>query len=144
MKHREEEARLLEAIKAMLPKLEAILAQTEEPWGCEDGVYRFYHQSFKVYGLQRLTKDVVEALQAIAPERKLDAWFLEIMNEGTNRTFSTVHNQRWLQETRPIVEAFFHAHYMLSMICKYGRELESPPKLLPSGWAAVLSLYGMR
>jgi hypothetical protein len=33
MKHREEEARLLEAIKAMLPKLEAILAQTEEPWG---------------------------------------------------------------------------------------------------------------
>jgi hypothetical protein len=117
MKHREEEARLLEAIKAMLRKLEAILAQTEEPWGCEDGVYRFYHQSFKVYGLQRLTKDVVEALQAIAPERKLDAWFLE---------------------------AFFHAHYMLSMVCKYGRELESPPKLLPSGWAAVLSLYGMR
>lgn len=144
MKHREEEARLLEAIKAMLPKLEAILAQTVEPWGCEDGVYRFYHQSFKVYGLQRLTKDVVEALQAIAPERKLDAWFLEIVSEGTNRTFSTAHNQRWLQETRPILEAFFHAHYMLSMVCKYGRELESPPKLLPSGWAAVLSLYGMR
>ena len=144
MKHREKEARLLEAIKAKLPKLEAILAQTEDPWGYEDGVYRFYHQSFKVYGLQRLTKDVVEALQAIAPERKLDAWFLEIVNEGTNRTFSTADNQRWLQETRPIVEAFFHAHYMLSMICKYGRELESPPKLLPSGWAAVLSLYGMR
>ncbi|MGB5694605.1 MAG: hypothetical protein WBM46_03045 [Polyangiales bacterium] len=107
MKHREEEARLLEAIKAMLPKLDAILAQTEEPWGCEDGVYRFYHQSFKVYGLQRLTKDVVEALQAIAPERKLDAWFLEIVSEGTNRTFSTAHNERWLQETRPILEAFF-------------------------------------
>ena len=32
----------------------------------------------------------------------------------------------------------------LSMVCKYGRELETPPKLLPSGWAAVLSLYGMR
>lgn len=144
MKHREEEARLLEAIKAMLPELEASLAQTEGPWGCEDGVYRFYHQSFKVYGLQRLTKEVVEALQAIAPERKLDAWFLEIVSEGTNRTFSTAHNQRWLQETRPILEAFFHAHFMLSMVCQYGRELERPPKLLPSGWAAVLSLYGMR
>ena len=144
MKHREEEARLLEAIKAMLPKLEAILAQTEEPWGYEDGVYRFYHQSYKVYRLQGLTINIVEALQAIAPERKLDAWFLEIVSEGTNRTFSTAHNQRWLQETRPILEAFFHAHYMLSMVYKYGRELDDPAAVLPNGWAAVLSLYDLR
>ena len=144
MKLRKEEARLLDAIKAKLPQLEALLAQTEDPWGYEDGVYRFYHQSFKVYGLQSLTIKALEALQAITPERKLDAWFLEIVSEGTDRTFSTAHNQRWLQETRPILEAFFHAHFMLSMVCKYGRELETPPKLLLSGWAAVLNLYGMR
>jgi hypothetical protein len=30
------------------------------------------------------------------------------------------------------------------MLVKYGLELEAPPCLLPSGWAAVLSLYGLR
>ena len=40
-KHREEEARLLDAIKATLPQLEALFAQTEDPWGYEDGVCRF-------------------------------------------------------------------------------------------------------
>ncbi len=53
-------------------------------------------------------------------------------------------NQRWVEATRPIVEAFFHAGYFLEMVCKYGKELEEPPDLLPSGWAAVLYLYGLR
>jgi hypothetical protein len=30
------------------------------------------------------------------------------------------------------------------MTLKYGRSLESPPRVLPSGWAAVLTLYGLR
>jgi len=30
------------------------------------------------------------------------------------------------------------------MCVKYGRELEKPPEILPSGWAAVLYLYGLR
>jgi hypothetical protein len=43
-----------------------------------------------------------------------------------------------------MLEAFFHAHYFLDMILKYGRVLASPPRVLPSGWAAVLTLYGLR
>jgi hypothetical protein len=53
-------------------------------------------------------------------------------------------NQRWTEATRPILEAFFHARYFLEMVCKYGKELEEPAESLPSGWAAVFELYGLR
>jgi hypothetical protein len=42
-----------------------------------------------------------------------------------------------------MIEAFFHALYFLEMMVKYGRILASPPRVLPSGWAAVLTLYGL-
>jgi len=138
------EAALLLAIKRELPLLSALLEEVSGHWQYEDGVYRFYHQSFKVYALQNATQRVVEALKGLSPSGTLDAWFSQIVADGTGKTFALEHNQRWLVETRPIVEAFFHAKYMLEMICKYGRELDHPPDLLPSGWAAVLSLYGLR
>jgi hypothetical protein len=52
--------------------------------------------------------------------------------------------RRFGEATRPILEAFFHARYFLEMVCRYGRELAEPPSPLPSGWAAVLYLYGLR
>jgi hypothetical protein len=54
------------------------------------------------------------------------------------------HNGRWLAETRPIVEAFFHARTTLEFTIRYGRELAEPPQMLPSAWAAVLYLYNLR
>jgi hypothetical protein len=30
------------------------------------------------------------------------------------------------------------------MVVQYGNELEAPPEMLPSGWAAVLCLYELR
>jgi hypothetical protein len=54
------------------------------------------------------------------------------------------HNQRSLVETRPILEAFFHARYFLEMAVKYGGRLSVAPRVMPSGWAALLSLYGLR
>lgn len=30
------------------------------------------------------------------------------------------------------------------MMVNYGRKLDAAPTLLPSGWAAVLSLFGLR
>ena len=41
-------------------------------------------------------------------------------------------------------EAFFHARYFLEMACRYADDLEEPPSLLPSGWAGLLYLYGLR
>jgi hypothetical protein len=141
---REEEAKLLAAIKDALPRLEELWQQANSHWGYEDPVYRFYHQSFKVYQLQSQTAQIVESLQSLAPHLTLHSWFTQIVDEGATEQFSMEVNQRWTEATRPILEAFFHARYFLKMVCKYGNELEEPPDSLPSGWAAVLYLYGLR
>ena len=84
------------------------------------------------------------ALQALAPERSLNEWFMKIVQEGTGKTFKSADNRNWLVVTRPILEAFFHARYLLEMAVKYGKELEYPPNSLPGGWAALLYLYNLR
>jgi hypothetical protein len=142
---REEEAgKLLSAAKRKLPELKALLASVSDHWHYEDPVYRFYHQSFKVYSLQTTTLKIVTELQALAPHLKLNSYLLKIVAEGTGKTFDISHNADWLKHTRPIVEAFFHAHHMLLMVCKYAEELPEPPQFLPSGWATVLYLYNIR
>ena len=139
-----EVATLLDRIKSALPELTTLLEKCSSHWVYEDGVYRFYHQSFKVYQLQNHTVAIVEKLQSLLPGRKLNEYFIQIVAEGTGKAFSPQHNQIWLETTRPIVEAFFHARYFLQMAVKYGRELEYPPRVMPSGWAALLYLYNLR
>ena len=136
--------KLLENIKAQLPRLEELLAEADGHWGLEDHFYRFYHQSFKVYYLQRSTDRIHRALAALLPDRPVNAWFLEIVKQGTGHQFDLSHNQDWTRHTRPILEAFFHAYFFLKMACKYGKELEAPPSAMPSGWAAVLYLFDLR
>lgn len=135
---------LLERIKAEIGALGRLLRECSDHWGYEDPVYRLYHQSFKVYSLQERTSRIVSALESLRPGHPLDESFRRIVADGTGRTFAPEHNRRWLEETRPIVEAFFHARYFLEMAVRYGRRLDSPPRLLPSGWAALLELYGLR
>jgi hypothetical protein len=145
---RPEAIELLARIRAALPDLEALLADASSHWGYEDSVYRFYHQSFKVYDVQKVTERIVVALGALAPTRDedpgLNEWFLQIVRHGTGKRFEAAHNERWAEITRSMLEAFFHARFFLEMVCRYGRELDEPPAMLPSGWAAVLYLYRMR
>ncbi len=142
--HRENEAQLLSNIKRHLPKLEELLTRIEDHWCLEDGFYRFYHQSFKVYAVQGMTGEICQSLQTLLPSRPMNRWFHEIVALGTGREFDLSHNQDWLRHARPIIEAAFHAHYFLKMVVKYGKELDSPPDCLPSGWAAVLYLFDLR
>lgn len=135
---------LLSNLKSALPDLEKLLDECSDHWGYEDPLYRSYHQSFKVYALGRTTKRIVAALQALAPDQRLNDWFLYIVGEGIDRAFEPEHNQRWLDVTRPIVEAFFHARYFLEMAVRYGKQLTAAPRMLPSGWAALLYLYRLR
>lgn len=135
---------MLANLKESVPALERLLKDCNDEWVYEDLVYRFYHQSFKVYFLQETTKQIVAALQALAPTLPLNNWFTTIIAEGTGKTFQNEHNQRWLEETRPILEAYFHARYFLAMAVRYARQLENPPRMLPSGWAAFLYLYDLR
>jgi len=135
---------LFDSIKAALPKLEELLARHSDHWNYEDPIYRYYHQSFKVYYLQAGTEEIVAALRELAPKLSLNEWFLQIAKEGTGKSFAPEHNRNWQAVTRPILEAFFHARYFLEMVVKYGKNLLYPPTLLPSGWASVLYLYGLR
>ncbi|MEA2162759.1 MAG: hypothetical protein QOK37_886 [Thermoanaerobaculia bacterium] len=138
------EARLLANIKQRLGALELLLDRARSHWGYEDSIYRFYHQSFKVFGVQSLTTEIVAALRDLLPDVVMNRSFLAIIAEGTGKTFSMEMNAAWDPTTRPLLEAFFHARFMLEMAIKYGRELDAPPETLPSGWAAVLYLYGLR
>lgn len=138
---------LLTNIHAKLPELEYLLEEMSSDCEYEDSVYRFYHQSWKVYELQELTKIIVAALRGIAPAgiTNFCPMFEEILLAGASgKTFKSEHNQEWTLQTRPIVEAFFHARFFLEMAVRYGNELESSPNQLPSGWAALLCLYELR
>ncbi|MBW2609532.1 MAG: hypothetical protein JRC68_04205 [Deltaproteobacteria bacterium] len=138
--------KLLANIQTKLPELETLLEEVSSHWGYEDPIYRFYHHSFKVYGLQHVTRRIVDVLKGLAPEgRSLCKEFEEIIKEGAGgKEFEHGHNEKWTHHTRPFVEAFFHAKYFLEMVVKYGKEMEEPLEILPSGWAAVLCLYDVR
>lgn len=137
-KHRKELKKLLADYSLNLKLDEAV-----SHWTYEDPVYRYYHHSFKVFYLQESTLKIVEALKAIMPGRELNKMFMEIINEGTGKEFDHSMNQEWGKHTQPIVEAFFHAKYMLEMAVKYSG-LKYPPRCMPSGWAVVLYLYDLR
>ncbi|MBL7077592.1 MAG: hypothetical protein ISS31_08975 [Kiritimatiellae bacterium] len=141
-----QEAKLLANMKSAMPGLTAMLEKCSSHWGYEDPVYRFYHHSFKVYWLQSTTCEIAELLRSLAPDQPvLDPFFEEILRDGAGgKEFQPEHNRDWLTHTRPFVEAFFHARYFLEMAVKYGKELTSPPAVLPSGWAAILCLYSLR
>lgn len=141
---RPEAKELLASLKAHLAHLEMILADIEGKWGTEDAVYRFYHQSFKVYHAQETIMRIVDVLQQVAPERQLNSWFKQIVNEGTGKRFVMADNRHWLETTRPILEAYFHARHFLQMAIRSAHELNNPPSVMPCSWASVLYLYGLR
>lgn len=127
-----------------MPQLEKLLSELTGAY--EDGVYRFYHKSFKTYNLQDYTLRARELFKAIGSQagQSLHIWFEEIVESGTNARFEFEHNDNWPRHTRPIVEAFLHSKYFVEMMAKYGREAEAPANFFPSGWAAILTLYNQR
>ena len=138
----DDSAELLEAIKAALPVLRDLLAGLSGR-GYEDPIYRFYHHSYKVFNLQNRTDEIVSTLRKLLPKRDLNPLFLDIVAQGTGKEFSLGQNTDWPRHTRPILEAFFHSRFFLEMAVRYA-ELDEPPNILPSGWAALLSLYRLR
>jgi len=101
-------------------------------WCYEDGIYRFYHESFNVYSLQHFTTEATRLFEEIdkaasIEEFKLDPYYRTIVGGGTGITFEPEYNQAWCQVTRPIVEAFLHAKYFVEMHVKYARALTKSP-----------------
>jgi hypothetical protein len=58
---------LLANIHRHLPALEALLIEGQDPRTYEDSLYRFYYESWKVYDLKGLTREIARLLTAIAP-----------------------------------------------------------------------------
>lgn len=135
---------LLKNIKLNILSFEALLKEVDDRGNFENYFYRFYHQSFKVFLLQSSTESIVEALQALFPERELNKDFMHLIKKGTGKTFHRDMNARWVEETAPILEAFFHARTMLAFVVQSGRELDEAPDVLPYPWATVLYLYNGR
>lgn len=135
---------LIANLKASLVDLEALWTKYESSRRYEDPVYRFYHQSYKVFELQDYSVEIVEALRSLLPGRQINSKFQTILDEGTGKEFELADNDRWLDATRPIVEAFFHTRFFLEMAIKYGKELDEPPTTMPSGWSALLYLFDLR
>jgi hypothetical protein len=52
-------------------------------------------------------------LESLAPDRPLNLWFRQIIEEGTENSFRPEDNADWTRVTRPILEAFFHARFFL-------------------------------
>lgn len=140
------EKALLDNIKQNMDMLGQLLEKYSGMWHFEDPIYRFYYQSFKVFRLKQDTQEIVDALEIICPEGTvISRRFYVLHHEARKKNFCISHtNENWLEETRVLVEAFFHARYFLEMAVKYGRELKSPPSPLPSGWAALLCFYNLR
>jgi hypothetical protein len=89
--------------------------------------------------------EIVARLKGLLPEARMNEWFIQIISEGTGKTFKEGDNENWQATTRPIIEAFFHARFFLEMAVKYGHQFNFPPNsFLPSGWAAFLYLYNLR
>jgi len=138
-------AKLLSNIKAKLPAMEALLEEMSGHWIYEDLIYRFYHNSFKVYYIQGDTLRIIDILKSVAPDNyELNKKFMGIVKEGTGKEFQSSHNKEWEKHTRPMLEAFFHAKAFLEMAVKYGKELKEPPQCLPSGWALLLYYFYLR
>jgi hypothetical protein len=135
---------LLMAIKSNRSEIQRKLDhfRREEP----DLVYRFYHQSYKAFILNDLTKQAVEIFETLSPEsRPLNAWFQGIVDEALSKQFDWEStNPNWTTETLPILQAFWHSKYFLEQMLVAADEIESAPQILPSGWAAVLYLYNLR
>jgi hypothetical protein len=143
-------ARLLSNIKRHMHEFTALQHRMNEHWGMEDSIYRFYHHSFKVYGIQGYVEEMCKLMDQVDPKQKsagvheYHKFWNEIVAAGTGHQFEHSHNSEWTKRARPMIEAAMHAKYILDMIVKYGKELKEAPNMLPSGWASVLSVFHLR
>lgn len=140
----EEHQRLLERLRDHSPTLTALLEEAgDESEDGEDLIYRFWHQSLKVYGLQQLTLRIHAALRSVSG-KPLESMYERLVKEGTGRTFTLSDNDAWLEATGPIVTAYLHSVHLLKLAARYSRQDDPIPPLLPSGWATLAHLYRIR
>lgn len=144
---REAGDKLLFRLKDHLSVLKELKESLDGHWGVEDTYYRFFHHSFKVYHAQGYIEKFQKIITEIAEKNehyRLNESFVKILNEGLVGNFDLEHNKEWEKYTRPQIEALLHVSKMTDLMVKYAEELDENPTILPSGYAAVLYLFGVR
>ena len=132
-------------LRRQLHELEVLLDKVNDRWVYEDGMYRYYHHSYKVFHLQQYTLLMEQALQKLAPDKELNQEFNRIVQAGIGKEFTLDMNVDWATHADPVVLAFLHAKYFLEQAVKYGKAVSDEGYgLLPSGYAALLYLYNNR
>lgn len=138
-----------------IEELQDFINSATGTWVREDLLYRFWHQSFKVYAIQEYTERGAALIRSLSPEAgPLSDFFEEIVSEGTGKVFSMEHNENWTLHTRPMLEAFWHVLTIVEMIVKYAPEEAASEgtaessglniRFLDSGWALVLEVFNVR
>jgi hypothetical protein len=89
--------------------------QTSDHWGYEDRVYRFYHQSFKVYDLQRSTDRVVG--ENSSKRQRWERW-------GAGRTDATMR----VLSSRLVESAFALPPAQRRLSASFRPPLSQPPR----------------
>lgn len=85
------------------------------------------------------TEPLLQSLKADLPA--LETLLEEADSQwGFEDPFYRLYHQSW----KVFGEAFFHAKTFLALAVRYAKALDHAPRLLPSGWAAVLYLYNVR
>jgi hypothetical protein len=136
---------LASRIVARLPKLEELAEELEDAG--EEGIYRYYHGSFKVFNLQDPVKEAFALIKEIGGEDDPPSFeYAAIVEAGTAYDFKLEMNDNWEASTKPILEAFWHTQYFVKMMIKYAKGMETIEKGEPfeSGAAAVLYLFELR
>ena len=136
-------AALLEQLRTHLDELTRTQQQAHGP-EVTDRLYRFWHQSFKVFRLQDVTEQIADVLRRAGGGRPLNPWFEQLVADGTGHVFHPEDNGRWYETTAPVVHSFLHVRHLLDVTVEAATTLEAPTPMLPSGWATVLCLYQLR
>lgn len=113
----------------------------------DDLVYRFFHQSFKVYRLQAVNREAVEFLETFLKpehERGFDFQMRELIAAGAgNIEFKDEHNLEWGRHTRPFVELYLHVKHILDCMLE-APEAQKEKSCLTIPFATVLSCFNLR
>lgn len=113
--------------------------------GVSEGVYRFYHQSFKVFSQQDWIAECVREFAGIYPRRLLNRTYCLIAERGLVCECVPRINKDWLRCTGPVVESSFHTWVFLDALV---RVMKSPAKAVPqtltAEWGIALYLWDLR
>lgn len=132
------EAHLLSQLRESHDDLKQLLKRMESHWEIEDLVYRFYHHSAKVHFAADLGHEVFDSLLSVVP------WGHRECPVFIRRLRARCRRGRTWRRARADIELMFHAHYFLKMAVKYGRKYRRGPNPVPSGYASLMYVYGLR